>query len=871
MNNLRRSIHDFIYGKQHNRILRLSFPHDDAPPTQFLVNKLDAIESLSRNFEFTVELLSDDAGIALKEMQGKLLSIELVRRDGSLRYFSGYVFSFRRSHSDGGITFYEARLGPWLRFLSLRKDNYLFHGKTLREQMESMFYDYSIYPQWEWRVTSDDPVMTDACQFDETDFNYLSRRWEAAGWYYWYEHDAEGHKLILGSDSTRARAIDGGAEVRFQREGGAAEEDAIDRWSPTRRVMPSSVALNSFNFKGPMPSSVSIPTLNKQGNVPELESYEYTGAYGFRHVSDGDAQCRIRAEEIEAIAKYIEAKSNNRFLMPGRWFQLVDHFNHNAYRGDTSPGQDEFLILSVRHLATNNYLRQDDEKVAYRNWLTCSRKMVPWRPGRNFNSTDTRILAPQTAIVVGPSSQDNICTDEYGRVRVQFHWDRIGVNDDRSSAWIRVASSWSGAQLGAAATPRVGTEVIVQWLDGCPDRPIITGAVVNGHNMPPWIMPAQHALTGFRSRELAPSAGNAPAGRSNHLVLDDTHKQIQAQLKSDHHCSQISLGYITRIQNNQGRQDARGEGWEIASDAWGVARAGKGMLLTTEARPNAAGHIKGMGETVQRLTAARELQESQAELAEQNGAQERQGQQKEVAGALKVQIDALRGKDAAGTESSFPELSEPHLVLASPAGIASTTAQSTHIASDLNTAITTGKNVSIAAGDGFFASIRQTFRLYVQKAGMKLIAASGDIDVKALTDSINLLAKLNITQTASRIVISAREDIVINGGGSYVKFSAGGIEHGTNGNFVAHAATHDFVSAKGMAAPDLKSNVVDVSVKRDLHLEYVDADGNALQHDPIQAHAWDGQTHDSTLDGAGKAVLNNVSRGSFRADQTKRK
>ncbi|MFL6630706.1 MAG: contractile injection system protein, VgrG/Pvc8 family [Massilia sp.] len=184
-----RSIHDLVYSKQYNRILRLLFPNKDVPSAQFLVNKIDATERLSTDFEFIVELLSDDATIALKAMQGKLLNIELVRKDGSLRYFSGYVFSFRRVRSDGGLTFYEARLGPWLKFLSLRKDSYLFHNKTLREQTKSIFRDYGIYPQWDWRVTGDDPVMTDACQFNETDFNYLSRRWEAAGWYYWYEHE----------------------------------------------------------------------------------------------------------------------------------------------------------------------------------------------------------------------------------------------------------------------------------------------------------------------------------------------------------------------------------------------------------------------------------------------------------------------------------------------------------------------------------------------------------------------------------------------------------------------------------------------------------------------------------------------------------
>jgi type VI secretion system secreted protein VgrG len=344
---------------------------------------------------------------------------------------------------------------------------------------------------------------------------------------------------------------------------------------------------------------------------------------------------------------------------------------------------------------------------------------------------------------------------------------------------------------------------------------------------------------------------------------------IQAQLKSDHQCSQLSLGHITRIEDEVGRKDPRGEGWELRTDGHGVARAAQGMLITTEARPAARGPIKDMDETCRRLTSAGEQHQLLAEIAQKNGDHDAGDNQGEVATAVRSQNDAIKGGASGG--GSFPELSTPHLVLASPAGIATTTAQSTHIASDSNTAITTGKSVSIAAGDGFFASIRQTFRLFVQKAGMKLIAASGDIDLKALTDNINLLAKLNITQTANRIVISAKEDIVINGGGSYARFSAGGIEHGTNGTFVAHAASHDFVAAKSMSAPDLKNHVVDIAVKRDLHLEYVDADGNPLQHDPIQAYAWDGQKHDSMLDGAGKTILSNVTRGSFRADQIRRK
>ena len=802
MSSLLQSLSALIQGRQHDRILRLSFPHDDGPQAQLLVNKLDAVESLSRDFAFTVELLSDDAGLALKDLQGKLFTVELVRADGSLRYFSGYCFEFRLIRTDGSISFYQARLGPWLQYLHLRKDNFIFHGKTLREQLDSIFSDYGTLPDWDFRVSGEDPAMTDAFQFDESDSNYVHRRLEAAGLLYYYEHSAQGHKLVITDDSTQAAAIDGGPEIRFQRHGGAIEEDGIGEFSPVRQIVPGSVSLSGFNFKSPVPINAGVPTLNKQGNVLDIESYEYVGAYGVKNAQDADKLSRLRMEEIEATGKHFEAAGNNRSVLPGRWYQLTGHFAFNPFGSHEEAGKNEFLILSVHHVASNNYLQQADQKADYSNRLTCIRKSIPWRPGRGFNSVATRILSPQTVTVVGPSGQGSIHTDEYGRIRVQFHWDRIGNNDEKSSAWVRVASSWAGGELGAKSIPRVGSECVVQWLDGNPDRPIVTGSVYNQRNMPPWKLATQQPLMGFRSRELTPNGGNQPGGRSNHLILDDSNGKIQAQLKSDHQHSQLSLGHITRIEDNAGRKDTRGEGWELRTDGHGVVRSAKGMLITTEARGNAASHIKDMGETVQRLTSARDQHETLADMAQQAGAQEKQGQQADIAKILKAQNDAIKGSGAGG-DGNFPELSSPHLVLASPAGIESTTSGSTHIASGQNTAITTGKSLSIASGDSLFASIRQTFRLFVYKAGMKMIAAGGDIDVQALTNGINILAKLNITHTANRITIVAKEEVMINGGGSYVKYNAAGIEHGTNGIYVAHAATHSLPGPANLSTPKL--------------------------------------------------------------------
>ncbi|WP_243491370.1 type VI secretion system Vgr family protein [Massilia violaceinigra] len=474
--------------RQSTRLLRLTFPAG-GPSGLMLANRLDAVEGLSRDFNFTVEVLSDNPSIALKDVQGKLATVELVREDGSLRYFNGHVFEFRRVRADGGYVYYEMVLLPWLAYLRLRRDNYLYHNMSVRDQTDDIFGEYAVRKS-EMRIGGPDPAMTDACQFDETDYNYVHRRWEAKGWFYWYEHTAGGHTLVLADDSTSAAPIDGRSDMPFQAEAGSEEDDGLREWTPVRNLVPAHVALASFDFKKPKPVRVDLPTTNQQGDVLKKEVYEYSGAYGFRDAGEGDAQTRLRLEEIEASGKHFEGAGNDRYAQPGRSFELTEHYD----------GADTFLIIEVVHTATNNYQVNRDMGLShYENRIACIRKKIPWRPGRGFNSTATKVYGLQTAIVTGPPGEE-IHTDEYGRVRVQFHWDRIGSYDDKSSAWIRVATAWSGPGFGMTSIPRVGTEVVVQFLNGNPDRPLVTGMVPNQDTMPPWKLPDNKTQSGVLSR-----------------------------------------------------------------------------------------------------------------------------------------------------------------------------------------------------------------------------------------------------------------------------------------------------------------------------------------------------------------------------------
>jgi type VI secretion system secreted protein VgrG len=294
--------------------------------------------------------------------------------------------------------------------------------------------------------------------------------------------------------------------------------------------------------------------------------------------------------------------------------------------------------------------------------------------------------------------------------------------------------------------------------------------------------------------------------------LDDTEGQISAQLASDHSESQLNLGFITGPRSD-GVGQSRGEGWELATAAWGVARANKGMLITTENRAPGTKPIKDLNETLQRLSTAQNQHATLAKLAQGAKAQDADEQGK-VADAVKAQNKDIQS----GAKGEFPQLGKPHLVLASPSGIETSTNGSTHLASDKHTALTTGQDLSFASGGSLFASVRQGLRMFAHKAGMRLVAAGGDIDVRALADSVNVLAKLKITQTANSINISAKEDVIINGGGSYAKFTQGGIEFGTSGNIVSHAAKHRFIGPKTMDMAEVQPSEQELDGAGTFHL-----------------------------------------------------
>lgn len=829
-------------GMQNNRLLMLSFPEDDAPYDTLVVNRLEGWESLSCDFRFVIEILSDSAQLDPKDFVRKLMCVQLLREDGSYRYFTGYVFSFRLVESDGGIAFYEAELGPWTRYMTLRKNNRLFLDLSLRGQIARILEDYGVLPVWDWQVREPDRPMTMACQFDEHDHNYMNRRLEHAGFLHLYEHTAHGHTLVVADPKRNEAAIDGDTPaIAYRPEVGSKEADGIASWSPIERVVSTHVAMSRGDFKNPghTASTGGVAKSRIEGwdssRMPKLEWYEYVGAYGYRNTDDGQQLAERRTDAIGGGVRQYEAQGNCRYVMPGRWFRLTDQFGYAISR---NPYDDEYQIVATHHVATNNYLQGIDVPAVYRNTFICVSRRTPWRPMPGFNSVDTRILAPQTATVVGPKGE-SLYTDEYGRVLVQFHWDREG----KCTTWIRVSSGWAGGNQGVTALPRIGSEVIVQWLDGNPDHPLITGRVANARNLSAWQLPHQRALTGIRSRELVGDAGNRAGGKSNHLVFDDTAGAIQTQLRSDHGASQLSLGSITRIEDWQGRQDARGEGFELRTDMAGTIRAAQGLLISTDSRAQAKGRALDSQELVGQLEVALAIAKQLADVSSRHQADGTDtAQQEKLLGKLK-QWDTGQPGGSAVIGLSAPD----GVALASPLNVVASAGRHVDVTAVQDVNVSTGRKILMRAAQGLSA---------FAKAGMKLIAGTGDIAVQAQQGKTEVGASERLHLYSLKDVLIEAPNIVLKANGVTYSLGDGKVLASSSGDHRIEASRFSYTGGGG-GNPELPQ-MPSSTMKTNEQFALVNRAGQALHNLAHQVFDETGAVRDAGrlgADGANQSIV----------------
>src|ERR1700690_89140 len=450
---------------------------------KFLLRSFSGEDGISELFHFHLDLLSEDPGISFDDIIGKNLtfSVRLAVTDNA-RYFNGYVSRFVQLPGEERLYHYQAEVVPWLWFLTRTADCKIFQDMNVLDIVKKVFTDLK-FTDFQDRTQKTYPVWEYCVQYRETAFNFVSRLLEQEGIYYFFEHRNGEHTLILGDVPSVHQPCPDQSHVMFDRSAMLEmrrAEDVVYAWKQEQEMRAGKYAGCDYNFETPATrlNAEGVSTINQGGNQ-RFELYDYPGIY-LNH-GEGDTLAKLRIEEQEAVHAVFYGESDCRTLLSGFKFDLD---------GYERPDQNTTYVLThVSHHGEEGGFYSGQGSITdstYKNTFTAIKATVPFRPPRN--APKPLIHGTQTAVVVGPSGEE-IYVDKYGRVKVQFHWDRLGKLNQSSSCWIRGGEPVAGKGWGGVWTPRINQEVVVSFLEGDPDRPLITGSVYNAVQMPPYAMP----------------------------------------------------------------------------------------------------------------------------------------------------------------------------------------------------------------------------------------------------------------------------------------------------------------------------------------------------------------------------------------------
>jgi type VI secretion system secreted protein VgrG len=473
--------------KQSTRHVAVSTPLGD---DILVLHRMTATEQLGRLFQFNLELLSEDGNLAIDDMLGQNVTVSLDTQTDEPRLFNGFVSRFSQGDPRGRLAVYHATLRPWLWFLTRTADCRIYQEMKVPDIIKDVFREHGFsdfeealsgsYREWEFCV-----------QYRETDFNFVSRLMEQEGIYYFFRHENGKHTLVLADGYNSHAAVPGYEEIPYfpPDQSQRRERDHVFNWLVSHEVRPGKYALDDFDFKTPRKSLLSQAIVNREHAQADFEVFDYPGEY--EQSADGDRYATVRIQELQSHHERASATGVARGLCAGALFSLVGYSREDQNR--------EYLVLSVNHEIQSDDFQNSPQKTASVPYLATMEVMDAREPYRPARTTPKPVVqGPQTAIVVGPESEE-IHTDEFGRVRVRFHWDRHSADDDKSSVWMRVGQILAGKNFGAVMLPRVGWEVVVEFLEGDADRPIVIGTLYNGDNRPPYELPANKTISTIKT------------------------------------------------------------------------------------------------------------------------------------------------------------------------------------------------------------------------------------------------------------------------------------------------------------------------------------------------------------------------------------
>ncbi|AXK64326.1 type VI secretion system Vgr family protein [Burkholderia sp. IDO3] len=811
---------------QQDRLLKTDIP---ALPNNALVPRRAVTRSgLGRDFSVALDLVSTASDVELKTLIAQPMTLWIQQADKSYRPINGYIHTARRLGADGSLSSYQLSFASWMHFLRFRSDMRYWQDASVDAILSDVF---DMHPQarGQYQFALSKPLPSRSyCRQSETDWNFVHRLMEDEGLFGFWRHsdDGKAHTLVITDDLHAVDALSP-ETVRFDRSGAGTETAGFTQWAASRTLQSTLHTTRTFDYKAPSsagsPNGTTLPTKAGQGDLPgQAEIYEYTGAYTYAGQDRGEHLSTIRLEEWESRAKRFFGVGGVRAIDAGRRFTLVDHPEHDR----DSASDREFAAIGVTRYIENNLPVSDHEanfphslqdllaqakaghgqaaafEVGHDDGsagfylveVEAQRASVPYRSPFEHRKP---VMQLETAVVVGPKGEE-VYTDELNRIKVMFVWDRQSEGRETASCWMRVVQSDTGGGYGGVHIPRVGEEVLIGYLGGDCDRPIVMHRVYNGAVKPQWH--SDGILSGFRSKEYAGSG-------HNEMVLDDATGQNRARLFSSSANSLLHLGYLIE-QNGNTRGAYLGSGFDLRTDAYGAMRAGQGLYVTTHPK-QANSQPLDVSEAKQQLVNAEGLVESMSQVSEMHQAESlgtghdalkqfTDATQNSVAGAT-----AGGGRTAGGGTGNANAFKAPVMLFASPAGIGVASQQSVHLASEQQTNIVSGQSTFITSGKSLIAGVRDRISLFAQNAGMKLLAAKGSVEVQAHADSIELTAQKVVKMVAATeaVDVAAKQEILLTSGGAYIRIKGGNIEIHAPGKIDFKGAQHPFSGPTSMPYP----------------------------------------------------------------------
>lgn len=907
---------------QNARLVTLTSAQDGALPEALMAERFSGREAVNELYAFDVDALSVSTDLDLTQFIGEELTVTLLQPDGSRRAWHGLCTEAAWLGADGGVARYRLRLEPALALLRLRRDSYIFQDKNVRDIVTELLADY---PQlrFDFDVTQALAPRAVCTQYRESDLEFFTRLLASEGLSWRFEHEqatdqdqdqnADGHarhRLVIFDSKARAPDTPIDPAVRFHGVRAADSDDAIDHFSARRRVQANAVGISSWD-----PAQLLAPAAEQQssldaGELPQLPVYDGSGERIASGGDDGngcaaDPHSQLMLQALELDNKVFEGHGAVRRLAAGHGFQLTQHERYPE-------GENRFLVLWVEHEARNNAqpaaatlaspgsaLKAAVDEGTYRNRFGCVRDSVAVVPRATAGAHAATAPGPQTAIVVGLAGAVATTTRDH-QIRIQFPWQRgaqanagglahntdgqgNAPGDERSGTWVRVAEALAGPNWGSQFAPRIGTEVLVDFIEGDMDRPIVVAQLYTGADTPPFSAGvdsgANHAgtLSGIHSH-------NFDGGGYNQWQLDDTPGQVRTRLATSSAATQLNLGYlIAQAPSSAQRGAYRGAGFELRTDAWAVVRGGDGVLLTTSARP-----AQGAGVTSTQMDAAEAVAALQAgqSLARTLGDAAARQQALFSKDAAQAQADLLarldpqqQGKHAGavnGQDASQPKagtrdpdaakpvekFGQPLVLLDSSAAINWATPASTVLFAGRQLHWTSQGDLHLAAAHTISSVAANAASLFSHAGGIQAIAANGPVSLQAHTDQLEIVADKSITVISVNdgIEIKANQKIVLQAGQSSITLEGGDITFACPGEFTVKGGQHVFDGGASAAAalPALPDGELPLDT---LYLDHRYHDDQPLAGAEYVVQLADGTQRTGKLDAQGRAVVSNVRPG----------